>query len=59
MASLIGANVDLSFLDAPDPEGKDAVQDGVYGDCDGGVVLRGLEAELVVPVEGRGADSEG
>jgi hypothetical protein len=59
LAGLVGADVDLSFLDAPDPEGKDAVQDGVDGDCDGSVVLRGLEAELVVPVEGRGADSEG
>lgn len=48
-----------ALLDEADPEGQDAVEHGVEGDGGGGVVLGGLEAELVVPGEAGGGDGEG
>lgn len=54
-----GTNVDGTFLDAPDPKCEEAIDYGVEDNCDGGVEFRGLKTQLVVPVEGCGADCEG
>lgn len=54
-----GADVDGALLHGPDPEREQAVEQRVERDRHGRVLLRGVEAELVVPVEGRGADGEG
>jgi hypothetical protein len=53
------SHVHLALLDAPDPEGKQAIQAGVSGDSRGGVVFCVVEAELEVPIESRGADGKG
>lgn len=54
-----GALVHDALLHKGDPVGENGVDEGVDGDGDGRVILRVLEAELVVPGEAGAGDDEG
>lgn len=59
VARLAGPDIHGTLLDEPDPQRQRAIEERVQCDGNGGVVLCRVEAELVVPVEASGADSEG
>lgn len=59
VARLAGPDIHSAFLDEPDPQRQRAIEERVHCDSSGGVVLGRVEAELVIPEEARGADSEG
>lgn len=56
---LVGADVNGSFLNAPNPECEGAIEDGIDGYGDGGIEFCIVETVGVVPVEASGADREG
>ena len=53
LARLICPDIDLALLNPPDPERQNSINTRVECNCNSSVELRGLESELVVPVEGR------
>jgi hypothetical protein len=59
IARLTSPHVHRPPLDEPNPQRQRAIQKRVKRDGGGRVVLRILEAELVVPAEAGGADGEG
>jgi len=54
----VGADVNGSLFDTPDPEGQYAIKDGVDGYGDGGIEFCIVEAVGVVPVEAGGTNGE-
>ena len=52
----VGSDINSTLFNVKDPEGKGSVEDGINCYCDCRVEFCIVEAELVVPVEGCGAD---
>lgn len=59
VAGLVGPYINSAFLYAPDPKCEESVNGCVRGDRYSGVNFGVFEAELVVPVEASGTNSEG
>lgn len=59
IARLTSPHIHSSPLDKPNPQRQRAIQKRVKRDGGRGVVLRIIEAELIVPAKAGGADGEG